>query len=213
MNLSKITYLGLFFGILAIGSFFLPWISEVPFAQWKDDPERYIQSLVAQSDLGRDYIWISADKLYHAMYEPNDGYSAYQILFVSGDKYTAKICRILQEDIWGKSSSTNASRDIYSFWLGLKILLIFPISSLLAMIFLVYPFMSRLTLLLCGAVQVGLYAVTRWTLTQMFSIHHDLWLKIGFWICIYSALILGLICWIRWFETRGGAGIPARRRK
>ena len=199
-------------------AFFLPWASLIPLHD-KIDPETFAQALATrESDLWSDYIFMPHAMWEHTVSRPEEGLSAYQIAFASNRSSPAgKIQHILEKDIWGESHSERgggAQADLSSLWLGLRILLIFPISALLAMLLLMASSANRMLLLLCGAAQVGLYGVARWILTQILSVGHDLWLKLGFWLCIYSVLILGIMCLIRWFRSYQGSGkSPAGRKR
>jgi hypothetical protein len=190
-------FIGKFFAVLALVSFFLPWVRLSPSALKKNTLE-----LVRSRDEGgprflQNLIFMRSGEWSEMWADPADGFSGFQLAFgAASGTQRAKMQTELASIVLDKREN----RPLLGW------LLLIPVLTGLGWVGLILPRTPAIVMAVTSVGLVGMYGILRLKMAEGYSdrLIAQIQLSFGWWGTLYGMLGLAVVCVIFLGRMRGG---------
>lgn len=196
MGMSALHWVGKFFAILTLVSFFLPWVRIQPAALKKNTLEVIRDTAEGNSSILRSMIWMRRGEWSEMWADPADGFSGFQLAFgAASGTQRAKV----QSELASVTLEQKENRPLLGW------LLLIPVFTGLVWACLSLPRPPAIGLAVPAAGLIGLYILLRWKMADAYSdrLIAQLQLSVGWWGTLYGMLGLVVVCVVMLTRIRG----------
>jgi len=196
MGSSALHWVGKFFAILTLVSFFLPWVRLQPSALKKNTLEVVRNTAEGNSSILRSMIWMRRGEWSEMWADPADGFSGFQLAFgAASGTQRAKV----QSELASVALEQKENRPLLGW------LLLIPVFTGLVWACLSLPRPPAIGLAVPAAGLIGLYILLRWKMADAYSdrLIAQLQLSVGWWGTLYGMLGLAAVCVVMLTRIRG----------
>jgi len=197
MGSSVLHWVGKFFAILTLVSFFLPWVRLQPSALKKNTLEVVRNTAEGESNFLRSMVWMRRGEWSEMWADPADGFSGFQLGFgATSGTQRAKV----QSELASVALDQKENRPLLGW------LLLIPVLTGLVWACLSLPRPPAIGLAVPAAGLTGLYILLRWKMADAYSdrLIAQLQLSVGWWGTLYGMLGLAVVCVVMLTRIRGG---------
>ena len=197
MGLFVLHWLGKFFAVLTLVSFFLPWMRIQPSALKKNTLEVVRSTDANSAGFWRKMIWMRSGEWGEMWADPADGFSGFQLAFgAASGTQRAKV----QTELASVALDKKEKRPLLGW------LLLIPVLTGLGWAALSIPKVPGIALAIPSAGLFTIYLVMRWKIADAYMdrLIAQLQLSVGWWGTLYGMLGLAAVCAIFLARTRGG---------
>lgn len=190
-------WVGKFFAILTLVSFFLPWVRIQPSALKKNTLEVVRNMAEGQASPLRTMVWMRRGEWSEMWADPADGFSGLQLAFgAASGTARAKV----QSELASVALDKKENRPLLGW------LLLVPILTGLGWVGLSVPRMPAIVLAVPALGLSGLYILMRWKMADAYTdrLIAQLQLNVGWWGTLYGMVGLAAVCLILLARMRGG---------
>jgi len=198
MGLSYLHWIGKFFAVLTLVSFFLPWMRIQPSAL-KNNTLEVVRSTDSNgAGFWRKMIWMRSQEWGEMWADPADGFSGFQLAFgASSGTQRARI----QAELASVALDKKENRPLLGW------LLLIPVLTGLGWAALSIPRVAGIALAIPSVGLFGMYLILRWKIADAYMdrLIAQLQLSVGWWGTLYGMVGLATVCAIFLARTRGGS--------
>jgi hypothetical protein len=197
MGFPALHWIGKFFAVLTLGSFFLPWMRIQPSALKKNTLEVVRSTDANSAGFWREMIWMRGGEWGEMWADPADGFSGFQLAFgATAGTQRAKI----QTELASVALDKKENRPLLGW------LLLIPVLTGLGWAALSIPRVAGIALAIPSVGLFGMYLILRWKIADAYMdrLIAQLQLSVGWWGTLYGMVGLATVCAILLARTRGG---------